>query len=308
MSLALLFPGQGTQHPAMLAWLHHRPEAAATLKLMEAQLGSGWRVRLGDEAWASQNRVAQCLLTGLGLAAWQCLAGRLPPPSMVAGYSVGELPAFSAAGVFDIDAAFALARERADAMDRSVAGSDTGLLAVSGHGDEAIARACRRHGLAVAIELAVDGRVLGGLSSALDQATLELSDAGYRCKRLAVQLASHTPWMAAAVADFAQRAGAVPFMRPRATLVCNLTGTAVRGEEAIRSALAGQLAQPVRWACCMESIAQRRPRCVLEVGPGSTLSKLWNEHHPAVPARSVDEFRSPDAIVAWVTGALAADW
>ena len=308
MSLALLFPGQGTQHPSMLAWVDRRPEAAATLKLVEAQLGSDWRARLGDEAWASRNGVAQCLLTGLGLAAWQCLVERLPPPSVVAGYSVGELPAFSAAGVFDTEAALGLARERADAMERSVAGSDTGLLAVTGgHGDEAIAQACRRHGLAVAIELAVDARVLGGLSSALDQATLELSDAGYRCKRLAVQLASHTPWMAAAVADFAQRAGAVPFMRPRATLVCNLTGTAVRGEEAIRSALAGQLAQPVRWSHCMESIIQRRPRCVLEVGPGSTLSKLWNEHHPAVPARSVDEFRSPDAIGAWVTSALAAD-
>ena len=307
MSLALMFPGQGTQHPSMLAWVDHRPEAAATIKLMEAELGSDWRARLGDAAWASRNRIAQCLLTGLSLASWQCLAGRMPLPSVIAGYSVGELPAFSVAGVFDTAAALGLARERADAMERSVAGSDTGLLAVTGRGQAAIAQACRRHGLAVAIDLAVDGRVLGGLSSALDQAALELSDAGYRCKRLAVQLASHTPWMAAAVADFAQRAGAVPFMRPRATLVCNLTGTAVRGEAAIRSALAGQLAQPVRWSHCMESIAQRRPRCVLEVGPGSTLSKLWNEQHPAVPARSVDEFRSPDAIGAWVTSALAAD-
>ena len=308
MSLALLFPGQGTQHPSMLAWLDRRPEAAATLKLVEAQLGSDWCARLSDEAWSSRNGVAQCLLTGLGLAAWQCLVERLPPPSVVAGYSVGELPAFSAAGVFDTEAALGLARERADAMERSVAGSDTGLLSVTGgYGDEAIAQACRRHGLAVAIELAVDARVLGGLSSALDQAALELSDAGSRCKRLAVQLASHTPWMAAAVTDFAQRARAVPFMRPRATLVCNLTGTAVRDVEAIRSALAGQLAQSVRWSHCMESIFLRRPRCVLEVGPGRTLSKLWNEHYPAVPARSVDEFRSPDAIGAWVTSALAAD-
>ena len=56
MTLALLFPGQGTQHPSMLAWLDHRPEAAATLKLMEVHLGSDWRARLGDEAWASHNR------------------------------------------------------------------------------------------------------------------------------------------------------------------------------------------------------------------------------------------------------------
>ena len=85
MSLALMFPGQGTQHPSMLAWVDHRPEAAATIKLMEAELGSDWRARLGDAAWASRNRIAQCLLTGLSLASWQCLAGRMPLPSVIAG-------------------------------------------------------------------------------------------------------------------------------------------------------------------------------------------------------------------------------
>ena len=306
MSLALLFPGQGTQHPAMLGWLDQRPEAAATLELMAAQIGRDWRLRLGDAPWATGNRVAQCLLTGLALAAWQCLAARLPTPSVMAGYSVGELAAFGAAGVFDSAAALGLARERADAMERSVAGSATGLLAVSGAGSDAVASACRRHGLAVAIELAADRCVLGGLSTALDDAALELTQGGYRCQRLAVGLASHTPWMAAASSDFAQRMGAVAFARAAGALVCNLTGEAVRGEPALRSALAGQLAQPVRWSRCMETIAQRLPRCVLEVGPGSTLSKLWNERFPEVPARSVDEFRGPDAIAAWVTGTLGA--
>ena len=306
MSLALLFPGQGTQHPAMLDWLDQRPEAAATLALMAAQIGRDWRARSSDAPWANGNRVAQCLLTGLGLAAWQCLAARLPSPSVIAGYSVGELAAFGAAGVFDTTVALGLARERADAMERSVGGSDTGLLAVAGVGSDAIARVCGRYGLAVAIELAADRSVLGGLSTPLDEAALVMTRAGYRCQRLAVGVASHTPWMAAAAADFAQHLRDVPFAPVGATLVCNLTGQAVRGEPALRSALAGQLAHPLRWSCCMETIAQRLPRCVLEVGPGSTLSKLWNERYPHVPARSVDEFRGPDAITAWVTGTLAA--
>lgn len=304
MSLALLFPGQGTQHPSMLAWVDDRPEAAPTLQRVAAEVGTDWRSRLHDPAWAGANRVAQCLLTGLGLAAWQCLAPRLPAPSVVAGYSVGEIAAFSAAGVFDTAAALTLARERADAMTRCVAGHDTGLLAVTGVGDGGIDLACRRHGLAVAIELAADRRVLGGLSTALDEAGVELAAAGYRCQRLAVGLASHTPWLAAAVADFAQCLRGVPFARPAPTLVCNLTGQAVRGEAALRDALAGQLAQPLLWSRSIETIAQRRPRCVLEVGPGTTLSKLWNDSHPDVPARSVDEFRGPDAAADWVNAAL----
>ena len=304
MSLALLFPGQGTQHPAMLGWLESCPAAAATLALVETRLGSDWRTRLSNQDWAGSNRVAQILLTGLGLAAWECLRERLSEPSTIAGYSIGEIPAFCAAGVFDVEAAIALACERADAMELSVAGHDTGLLAVTSPDPGAIERACRRHGLAVAILLSTDRWVLGGLSAALNLALVELSNEGARCNRLAVKLASHTPWTAAAATDFARRALVVPFARNGATLVCNLTGAAVRGEQALRAALAGQIAHPVQWSRCMQAVAERRPRCVLEVGPGSTLSRLWNERFPSIPARSVDEFRSPQAVAEWVSGTL----
>ena len=305
MSLALLFPGQGTQHPSMLAWIDACPEAQTTLAELAARLGGDWRARLQDPDWATSNAVAQSLLTGLGLAAWQCVADRVPAPSVVAGYSVGELAAFSVAGVFDAQRALWLSHERAASMQRAVAGIDTGLLAVTGGSDAAIAEVCLSHGLTVAIELSVDRRVLGGLASGLDRAALELARRGSRCQRLAVRLASHTPWMQAAVDEFAQRTAALPLATPTPTLVCNLTGGAVSREPALRSALLEQLARPVRWSRCMESIAERAPRCVLEVGAGHTLSDLWNQSFPNVPARSLDEFRSPGAAAAWVGGVLA---
>ena len=303
MSLALLFPGQGTQHPTMLRWLDQHRDAAATLDLMAAQLGRDWRSRLDDAGWAQRNQVAQCLLTGIEVAAWQCLSRLLPPPLAIAGYSVGELPAFCAAGVIDAGAALRLAVDRADAMDRCVAGSDTGLMSVSGLRDGTLTQSCRRHGLAVAIELAADRWVLGGHSAALDRAAIELTQLGARCKRLSIGLASHTPWMAGAVPDFARSVRATRFTLPRVPLVCNFTGAMVRCESDLCSALAGQLAHPVPWTRCMELVAERRPRCVLEVGPGSSLSQLWNERYPEVPARSVDEFRSAEAVAAWVIGA-----
>jgi [acyl-carrier-protein] S-malonyltransferase len=140
----------------------------------------------------------------------------------------------------------------------------------------------------------------------LDWAQAELEAEGARCQRLAVSLASHTPWMRAALPAFAQAVAATSFTRPNAPLVCNLTGLALRGEDALRAALVGQIAQPVRWATAMQTIAERRPRCVLEVGPGSSLSKLWNERHPGALARSADEFRSASAVVDWVLGRLQA--
>src|SRR6185436_1191935 len=132
MGLALLFPGQGAQHPQMLPWLDAQPAAQPALKALARHLGPDWRDALNDPAWLHVNRVAQLLLTGVGIAAWQTLAAQLPRPVVVAGYCVGELAAFTAAGVFNADTALDLAAARAQAMDESVAGQRTGLLAAQG--------------------------------------------------------------------------------------------------------------------------------------------------------------------------------
>jgi [acyl-carrier-protein] S-malonyltransferase len=56
----------------------------------------------------------------------------------------------------------------------------------------------------------------------------------------------------------------------------------------------------------METLAERRPRCVLEIGPGNSLSKLWNEQQRGAMARSADEFRSAGAVVEWVQSQLGS--
>ncbi|MBS7781267.1 ACP S-malonyltransferase, partial [Acidovorax sp. CCYZU-2555] len=110
MSFALLFSGQGHQHPGMLPWLADDASVQAT----RARLGvADWRLALTDPAWAQRNDKAQVLLTGLSLAAWSQIAPLVAQPAAIAGYSVGELAAFSAAGVMDTPAALALAQQRA---------------------------------------------------------------------------------------------------------------------------------------------------------------------------------------------------
>ncbi len=305
MSLALLFPGQGTQHPDMLPWLDDQPAAKSTLAQLAADIGSDWRQRLADPAWASDNAIAQSLLTATGVAAWQCLAPLLPPAAVVAGYSVGELPAFCAAGVYGATTALQLARVRAQGMSASVAGLATGLLAVRGLTTAAVTAACQQHGLAVAIEMAADRVVLGGPAPALQAAETALTAAGAHATRLAVGLASHTPWMAAAAREFAAHLQAIECQPPRCTLVCNLIGSALRRPVDLQHALAAQIDHTVRWSACQDAVAERGVRCVLEVGPGTTLSRLWAERGRGVPARSIDEFRSPEAVARWVQSTLA---
>ncbi len=304
MSLALLFPGQGVQHPDMLRWLDDHPLAQPTLALMASHIGADWRARVGEPEWATRNSVAQCLLTGVALATWQTLAPHLPEPAAVAGYSVGELAACSAAAVFDAEDALDLAAHRAQAMDDSAAGSDTGLLSATGVAEARITEICTRLALAVAIHLGPDRWVLGGASPALATARDELIALGAESVLLRVQLASHTPLMHAAADEFARQIEPMSWRTSCALVVTNLDGSGQRRPEALKRALSLQIASPVQWHRSMETLAERLPRCVLEVGPATTLSRMWAARYPDCPTRSADEFHSADAVVDWVRRTL----
>ena len=297
MSYALVFSGQGMQHAAMLPWLQDSDLLAQTQQMLGS---SDWRASLVDSAWAANNRHAQVLLTGLALAAWQELSSALPPPAAVAGYSVGELAAFAATTVFDYPAALQLAAQRALAMDRCAAATPGGLLAVSGLSDEHVAELCFASGASLAIHNGSHAHVLGAPHAALAAAETLALQAGAKCTRLMVGLASHTPWMQAASEEFAQHLSSLPLRAPALPLFSNALWERVGSQEQALHALAQQISQPVRWSTCMDQIRARHVRCVLEIGPGAALARLWMQRNPDIPARSVDEFRSAGAILQWL--------
>ena len=301
MSVALLFPGQGTQHDGMLAWLESEPAAAPALAGMASRLGADWRARLGDLSWAQSNAIAQPLVTGASLAAWSALAEGLPRVVAVAGYSVGELAACVAAGMLDVDDALSLSLRRVAAMDACAAeGAQAGLLGVSDADPADVAAVCASGALEVAIRTGVRRCVIGGELPALEAAARQLAALGAKATLLGVRVASHTRAMRAAVPALAQALAGVQWRAPRVAWVAGITGAVVRDPAEVRRVLAEQVATPVRWDACMDAVAERRPRAVLEVGPGTTLARLWRERHPAVPARSCDEFATAAQVLDWV--------
>lgn len=307
MSLALLFPGQGVQYAGMLPWLEAEPEAVSVIAEIRSNLGDDWRARSLDEDWSSSNQIAQPLMTGVALAAWQALKNRLPRPAVVAGYSVGELAAFSMAGLFDAKTALALARRRAELMDASGGAQPGGLLSVRGLGVAKMGALCARSDLAIAISLGDDHCIVGGTLTALAAAMPALQEAGAELTPLRVRVASHTRAMAAAAIEFAATLQPMQWPHSNCVVVCDLDGVGRRDALSLKHALARQIDHTVAWRRCMTTIAERQPRCVLEVGPGTTLSRLWAASFPQIPARSVDEFQGADAIVDWVERALARD-
>lgn len=296
MGYAIVFSGQGMQHAAMLPWLAEDALVEQTRRTLDI---GDWRAHLDDAAWASRNANAQVLLTGLGLAAWGQLSRSLPPAAAVAGYSVGELASFAAAGVLEAGTALALAGTRAREMDRCAQVTPGGLLAVSGLAPAQIERLCAESGSAIAIDNGSHAVVLGGPHAALETAEQTAQAAGAQCTRLKVNVASHTPWMQAAAEAFALTLSTLPLRAPRAPLFSNTGVRIASGAQAAR-ALALQIGQTVRWSACMDHLHMRRVGCVLEIGPGAALARMWNQRFPEVPARSADEFRSGSAIVDWV--------
>jgi [acyl-carrier-protein] S-malonyltransferase len=302
MGYAIVFSGQGQQHQDMLPWLARDDSLAA----LERELGPDWRERLADPAVAADNRRTQLLLTATACAAWSQLQGRLPSPAIVAGYSVGEIPAFAAAGVFDAPVALALATARAACMDAAAAGAQTGLLGVTGATADGLAAFCLGFDLEVAIRIDPGSAVLGGLSERLQAAAAQGDARGWRCTPLKVSLASHTRWMRDAVACFDQVLAGTALRRPAWPLASNALGR-VRNTSEARTALSSQIAQTVRWDDCMDQIGAQRVRAVLEIGPGQALARMWNDRHSDVPARSVDEFRSIGSIITWIRSRVSPD-
>lgn len=303
MSYALVFAGQGSQHAGMLPWLGLASRESPALSAMESALGTDWRTTLNDEALRSQNRFAQTLITGTSLAAWEALKPLLPgPPAVVAGYSVGEMAACACAGVLTIPEAIGLAARRADAMDRAAGAHSAGLLSVSGL---AVQRVLQQHPrLSPAILIDADHAIFGALVADLDAAQPQLSQAGAVCKRLAIGVASHTHWMAAATEAFAQVLSKQGLQPPTFPVVLNATAQACRRVAEIQAALSTQIRTTVDWAACMDALAERGVQCVLEIGPGSALAAMWNRRHPGISARALEDFQDPAGAARWVARCL----
>jgi [acyl-carrier-protein] S-malonyltransferase len=303
MSYALVLAGQGTQHPGMLPWLEAEPVCAPALQAMATVLGPDWRLALEDARLRSSNAFAQPLIVGTALAAWAALAAHLSVrPAAVAGYSVGELAAFACAGVVSAEAAIGLAARRAVHMDAAVAGVDTGLLSVSGLSMARVLQTCVE--LECAIHIGAEQGIYAGVHQQLLAGSQVLTAQGAVCKLLDVRVASHSRWMARAAQGFAQDLAQQPFARPQVALVPNASGASTRDAHTLRTALSAQIASTVQWAACMDALAEQGVGCVMEMGAGTTLSKMWNQRYPAIPARSIGEFRDAAGAARWLQKAL----
>ncbi|MEV0820958.1 ACP S-malonyltransferase [Nonomuraea rubra] len=270
--LVLVAPGQGAQTPGFLTpWLE-LPGLADRLGSWSEVAGIDL-VAYGTTAGADEIRdtaVAQPLLVAAALAAAEALGAT---PDLLAGHSVGEFAAAALAGVLTPEQALHLVRERAQAMAKAAAVTETGMTAVLGGVAEEVLAGIEKHGLTPANINGAGQIVAGGTPEQL-AAFKDDAPARARLIPLSVAGAFHTHHMAPAVESLREAAWNVVPADPGITLLSNSDGQAVATGAEFLQRLVNQVSNPVRWDACMETMAGLGVTKMIELLPGGTLTGL----------------------------------
>jgi [acyl-carrier-protein] S-malonyltransferase len=304
MTVALLCSGQGNQRPDMFDFVGNGPEAEA-LFLHASRWFDGdprdW-VRTSGEDALCENRNAQLLCTLNALAAFARLGPSLPQRRCVAGYSVGEVAAWHIAGRIGAIDTLDLIAARAAAMDAASAAGE-GMLFVRGISREVLDGLCASRDAAIAIINPGDAYVLAGTRNALKALAGDAQASGAtRIVPVPVRVASHTRRLSAAVPVFRGELDRVTISREQSgtRLFSGIDGTVVLNGSDGLDKLARQVAEPVNWAACMDACVEAGTTAFLELGPGRALSQMATDAYPSIPARSIADFRSWDAVHVWL--------
>jgi len=285
-------PGQGAQTPGFLSpWLE--------LPGFAEQLG-GWSelagrdlIRLGTTGGADEitdTAVAQPLLVAAALA----VAGLLGEPDAAAGHSVGELAAGAIAGVLSAGDAIRLTRVRGEAMAGATGAEPTGMTAVLGGDEAAVLAAIAEAGLTPANVNGAGQIVAGGTLEQLAEFAAN-PPAGARLRPLRVAGAFHTKHMAPAVDALAQAAAATTIKDPSITLLSDADGAVVTSGRSWVERIVNQIANPVRWDQCMETMSDIGVTALIELLPGGTLTGMAKRALPGVELLAI---KTPDQLEA----------
>lgn len=277
--LVIVAPGQGAQTPGFLQpWLEDRTFASRFEWL--ATVAGLDLVHYGTEADAEtirETQIAQPLLVATGLVAALEL---FPHPAdafsmigAVAGHSVGELTAAAGARVITAEQAMVLVRERGRAMAEAAAVTPTGMTAVLGGDRDEVLAALAQHDLTAANDNGPGQIVAAGTLDQLE-ALAAHPPAKARLMPLSVAGAFHTEHMGPAVGHLAALARSVSVHDPRTAVISNKDGQVIHEGQAVLVRIVGQIASPVRWDLCLETMSDLGVTGILEMPPAGTLTGI----------------------------------
>ncbi|MCU6434501.1 acyltransferase domain-containing protein [Undibacterium sp. Jales W-56] len=296
--LLLLCSGQGQQHAGMFTMLRDDRHAAAIRDLCRSELDAV----SAEPEHLFINQFAQPLIAASQMAVWETIKNKVPKPSLVAGYSIGELSAYGIAGMLNAEQVIGLARQRAQFMDACRdPQQEQIMLAVNGIHLSHAKSMIERYGFEIAIVNGDDAFIAGGVRDQLIALEVELTAHGGKLQRLPVHIASHTSWMNNALAPFYERLDSSQFHAGICPVISGKDGTQIHDKQSALTQLSHQLVETIYWRDCMDAFAENGISIALELGPGTALSKMLQARQPQITCRSISEFRSIDGVTHWLS-------
>ena len=309
MTLAFVFPGQGSQSIGMLAELAAAyPEVQQTFAEASAALGYDlWQVcQQGPEAQLNSTECTQPAMLAAGIATWRVWRARGGrAPDIVAGHSLGEFSALVAAGSLDFAVAADLVRWRGRFMQEAVPTGEGAVAAILGLDTADLEAACSEAAQGQVVELvnfnAPGQIVIAGHAAAVERAIAAAKARGARRGvLLPVSAPVHSSLMRAAALRLEQKLATVTVQAPTLRFLSSVDAQERRDPAALRALLVQQLASPVRWIETMQALAANAPLQVIECGPGKVLTGLNRriDKRPEVQCLSIEDPATLDAALA----------
>lgn len=290
---AFVFPGQGAQFTGMGKDLYEASEEAKTL-FEKANEILGFRITdvmfKGEAEELKQTKVTQPAIFLHSVILAKLLGNRFQP-EMVAGHSLGEISALTAAGVLAFDDSLKLVSKRALAMQAACEAEPSTMAAILGLENEVVEGICEKvEGIVVAANYNCPGQlVISGTVDAINDACELLKEAGARrALVLPVGGAFHSPLMEPARAELAKAIETTTFNTPICPVYQNVTASAVTVPNEIKENLVAQLTAPVRWTQTMYQMIADGVSGFTEVGPGKVLQGLVKKVDRQMPTESAE--------------------
>ena len=283
MTIAFIFPGQGSQSLGMLAELSAmEPVVAATFREASDVLAYDlWAlVQAGAETELNKTEITQPAMLAAGVAVWRLWqAHQGVSPVYLAGHSLGEYTALVCAGTLAFGDAVNLVAERGRLMQSAVPAGSGAMAAILGLDEVALAGICLQSAEAEVVTCAnlnAPGQiVIAGHKAAVERACAAAKAAGAkRAVLLPVSVPSHCALMQPAADGLAKRLGEIDLRPPTIPVIHNVDVDVHDAPAEIVDALVRQLSHPVRWIETVQRMVRGGVDTLVECGPGKVLTGL----------------------------------
>ncbi|MDG1689033.1 MAG: ACP S-malonyltransferase [Gammaproteobacteria bacterium] len=306
MSLAFVFPGQGSQSIGMLDQLATEyPLVQETFIEASDALGYDiWElVTSGPDVALNQTERTQPAMLAAGIAVWRVWQSLTNiHPDYLAGHSLGEYTALVAAGALSFTDAIKLVEMRGQFMQQAVPEGQGAMAAILGLDDNAVKMICidaADEQVVEAVNFNSPGQVvIAGNVEAVTKATeLAKEQGAKRALLLSVSVPSHCALMKPAAEKLAEAITDIPVHKTRIPVLHNVNVSAAADENEIKALLIQQLHNPVRWVETIQALSDTGVDKIVECGPGKVLAGLTKRIDKTITGLPVFDQRSLEKAV-----------